>query len=55
MEQVNFKKQVKFVVYNYGKVHDEVYYAGDMTPDEVKKSLIEHDGYPTTIKVVKTK
>ena len=55
MEQSTFTKQVKFIVYNYGKVYDEVYYAEDMTPDEVKDSLVEHDGYPTTIKVVKTK
>lgn len=54
MEQGTFTKQVKFIVYNYGKVYDEVFYAGDMTPDEVKKSLVDHDGYPPTIEVVKT-
>jgi hypothetical protein len=40
-----------FRVYRNGKFFDEVFYQHRMTIAEVRKDLIEHDGYPTDISV----
>ena len=40
-----------FKIYRNGKFFDEVFYCFGMKCDEVKKDLIEHDGYPKDIVV----
>lgn len=42
---------VMFEIRLNGKYFDEVFYSKNMTADEVKKSLIDHDGYPSNIEV----
>lgn len=44
-----------FTVYLAGRFYDEVFFNSDMSDYEVKQSLINHDGYPPTIRVYKTK
>lgn len=44
----------RFIGYLAGRVYDEVYFDDDMKAYEVKESLINHDGYPPTIRVYKT-
>lgn len=34
-----------------GKFYDMVFYNDNSTSEEVKKSLIDHDGYPSNINV----
>jgi hypothetical protein len=45
----------QFNVYLDGKLIDSIYYIANdkITRDEVRLSLIEHDGYNPSIKVVK--
>ena len=47
--------QCGFTVYLAGRFYDEVFFDSDMSDYEVKQSLINHDGYPPTIRVYKTK
>jgi hypothetical protein len=47
--------QEAFNVYLNNKRIDTVHYQDDFTAEEVKRSLISHDGYDSNIKVVKTK
>jgi len=35
-----------------GEVYDTVYYEKDMDKDSVKHDLIDHDGYPPSLKLV---
>ncbi len=42
-------------VYLNGKHIDTVFYCVSMSADQVKTSLIEHDGYPQEIKIYKDK
>ena len=42
-----------FNVYKSRKIIETVYYAKSMTTDEVKRSLINHDGYDANITVRK--
>jgi hypothetical protein len=42
-----------FKVFENGKHIDTVFYVESMTAEEVKRSLINHDGYSESIKVVK--
>jgi hypothetical protein len=48
-------KQELFKVYQHGKQIDGVFYNAGYTAQEVKKSLIEHDGYDPDITVIKSK
>jgi hypothetical protein len=45
----------KFNVYLAGRLVDSVSYSGNETSDDVKKSLVDHDGYNPSIKVVKAR
>lgn len=40
-----------FTVYLNGEHFDEVFFSKSMTCEDVKKSLVEHDGLPDTIVV----
>jgi hypothetical protein len=42
-------------VYLHGKCIDSVFYDSDFTADEVRSSLINHDGYDNRIVVKKAK
>lgn len=44
-----------FDVYKDGKKIDTVYYKGDETAADVKKSLVDHDGYDSDIVVKQRK
>lgn len=44
-----------FDVYKDGKKIDTVYYKGNETADDIKKSLVDHDGYDGDIVVKKRK
>lgn len=44
-----------FLIMLNGKQIDKVFYSDDDTPEEVKKSLIDHDGYDHRIEVVEEK
>jgi hypothetical protein len=46
-------KQKRFNVYRNGRLVDSVFYSAsaNVTTDEVRKSLIEHDGYHPSIVV----
>lgn len=48
-------KQIGFDVHLDGKCIDTVYYDASMSVEDVKKSLVDHDGYDSGIKVVKSK
>lgn len=41
----------KWLVVYHGRVVDEVYYLNSVSADEVRRSLIEHDGFPSGITV----
>jgi len=41
-----------FVLLN-DEVIEEVFYDSDMDEDEVRRSLIDHDGFDSNIKVIK--
>lgn len=43
----------RFEVFLYGKLVDVVFYVIGMSADEVRLSLINHDGYSSGISVVK--
>lgn len=47
------KKQKTYLVYRNGKHIDTVFYDinSNVTSNDVKKSLIDHDNYPSDIKV----
>ena len=49
------KKSQAFDVFRGKKWIDTVFYSASckVTKDEVKKSLIEHDGYPDNIEIIK--
>lgn len=53
--RVDESKQNAWDVVLKGKVIDTIFYDADMTEDDVKRSLINHDGYNSNIKVVKSK
>jgi hypothetical protein len=36
-----------------GQVMDQVYYTKDCSKDYVRSSLVNHDGYPSSIVIVK--
>jgi hypothetical protein len=44
-----------FDVYLNGKVIDTVYFTAGIGADDVKRSLVNHDGYDHGIKVVATR
>lgn len=44
-----------FVVKRNGKEMDTVHYAADMNSEEVRRSLISHDGYPSDIQVIRSR
>ena len=48
-------KSQEFKIYENSKWFDSVWYDGDMTTQEVKRSLINHDGYSSSIQVERTK
>jgi len=35
-----------------GEVYDTVYYSKDMDKESVKRDLVNHDGYPSSLKLV---
>jgi hypothetical protein len=43
----------KWNVYLRGKLIDSVFYNNSVTAEEVKKGLVDHDGYPSNITVRK--
>jgi len=45
----------KFNVYLAGKLVDSVFYNDTSSASEVKQSLVDHDGYNPSIKVVKAR
>lgn len=47
-------KQRKFNVYLNGKLINKVYFDCSCDCEYVKSSLINHDGYPSNIKVIET-
>jgi hypothetical protein len=55
---MNKKRQTKWLVYQYStktyrwECIDEVYFTNDCTPEYVRNSLVNHDGYSYSIKVV---
>lgn len=51
------KKMQAFDVIHNGKVIDTIFYGSGIkiSADEVRKSLINHDGYPSDIKIQKRK
>jgi len=46
-------KQSRFDIYLHGRHIETVYYDEDMAAEEVRKSLINHDGFNTNIVIVK--
>lgn len=46
---------MRFDIYLHGKCIDSVYYDKGFTCEDVRQSLIKHDGYNTAIKVYKHK
>lgn len=44
-----------FLVYRQGRLINTVYFISSMTADEVRESLINHDGYPSDIAVTRRK
>ncbi len=52
MKIVKLKMKIKeFTVFLRDKWIDDVFFQENTTPEEVKKSLIEHDGYDPDIEV----
>lgn len=45
------ERSIKWNVYQGGKLIDSVFYSADVTADDVRRSLINHDGYPSDITV----
>ena len=45
------KRHKKWNVWLGGKCIDTVFFSPDMTAEEVKKSLVEHDGYHPAIRL----
>lgn len=54
-ESIEAVNEAAFNVFLNGKKIDTVFYNSDMDTDEVKKSLIDHDGYDSGITVKKEK
>ena len=51
--KTTISKSAVFRVFISGELVDTVFYVSSMTADEVRRSLIDHDGYMESIKVVK--
>ena len=45
-------KMTKFKVYDKGYLVEEVWFTCSMTAEEVKRALVDHDGYSPDIRVV---
>lgn len=46
-------RQTKWIVLRKGQVYDEVFFTPDCSKEYVRESLINHDGYPSDIVVVR--
>ena len=53
METMTNKNAVYRVFNRCGEEVDTVFFVSSMTAEDVRRSLINHDGYSETIKVVK--
>lgn len=51
--QLTPKKFREWLVFRNGRVIEKVFYLADMTSVDVKQSLINHDGFPPNIYVIK--